>query len=184
MTSFAKHFARALIISAWLAAPGIPVAQAQALGDSGLRSALTSSLLQTTQQKHRRRTSNDPYMALIAQSDPDRRLRELTSNADPLSPTAQITPSRTMLASQMAGAGGVGALDSAMSMQGSALMSNALLSQPGMRKAGRRTLLPSIVAGMGAVSLSPASMLNMSGAACSMSLPGTAAMLPGSSSCR
>ncbi|MCX4175813.1 MULTISPECIES: hypothetical protein [Paraburkholderia] len=182
MTSFAKHFARALIISAWLAAPGIPVAQAQAqaLGDSGLRSALTSSLLQTTQQKHRRRTSNDPYMALIAQSDPDRRLRELTSNADPLSPTAQITPSRTMLA----GAGGVGALDSAMSMQGSALMSNALLSQPGMRKAGRRTLLPSMVAGMGAVSLSPASMLNMSGAACSMSLPGTATMLPGSSSCR
>jgi hypothetical protein len=179
MKSFAKHFVRGLIVSAWLAALGIPVAQAQMLGDSSLRSALTSSLLQTTQQKHRRRISNDPYMALIAQSDPDRRLRELTSNVDPLSPTAQITPSRIMLASQIALAGGIGALGSAMSMQGSALM-----GQSGMGKAGSGTLLPSMVPGMGAASLSPASMLNTSGAPCSLSLPGMATVLPGSSSCR
>jgi hypothetical protein len=180
MKSFAKQFRRGLIVCAWLATPGIPIAHAQMVGDTGLRSALTSSLLQTTQQKYRRRISNDPYMALIAQSDPDRRLRELTSNADPLSPTAQITPSRMMLASQMALAGGVGALGSAMSMQAS-----ALLSQPGMMgKAGSAALLPSMVSGMSAASLSPASMLNMSGAACSMSLPGMAAVLPGSSACR
>ncbi|WP_146142609.1 MULTISPECIES: hypothetical protein [unclassified Paraburkholderia] len=94
------------------------------------RSALTSSLLQTTQQKHRRRESNDPYMALIAPSDGDRRLRELMSTVDPLSPTAQITPSRMMLSSQLAAAGGVGALGSATSMQ-----ARALMSQPGMDKA-------------------------------------------------
>jgi hypothetical protein len=174
MNSLAKHFTRGLIVSAWLAAPGIPVAHAQMLGDSGLRSALTSSLLQTTQQRHRRRVSNDPYMALIAQSEPDRRLRELTSNADPLSPTAQTSPSRIMLASQMALAGGVGALGSAMSMQ----------SQPGMRKAGGAALLPSMVPGMGAVSLSAASMLNVTRAACSMSVPGMAVMLPASGPCR
>ncbi|SIO72198.1 hypothetical protein SAMN05444172_8588 [Burkholderia sp. GAS332] len=179
MKSFAKQFGRGLIVCAWLATPGIPVAHAQMVGDTGLRSALTSSLLQTTQQKHRRRISNDPYMALIAQSDPDRRLRELTSSTDPLSPTAQITPSRRMLASQMALAGGVGTLGSAMSMQAS-----ALLSQPGMGKAASAAMLPSMVLGMGAASLSPASMLSTSGAACSMALPGMAAVLPGSSSCR
>ncbi|MFM0113456.1 hypothetical protein [Paraburkholderia nemoris] len=118
-------------------------------------------------------------MALIAQSDPDRRLRELTSNADPMSPTARVTPSRIMLASKMALAGGVGALGSAMSMQGS-----ALLNQPGMRQAGSEVLLPSMVPGMGAAWLSPASMLNMPGAACSMQLSGMAALLPGSGACR
>ncbi|WP_147310016.1 hypothetical protein [Paraburkholderia sp. BL6669N2] len=101
------------------------------------RSALTSSLLQTTQRKHCRRESNDPYMALIAPSDPDRRLRELMSTVDPLSPTAQITPSRMMLSSQLAVAGGVGALGSATSMQ-----ARALMSQPGMDKARSAALLP------------------------------------------
>ena len=33
----------------------------------------------------RRRTSADPYTVLIEQSDPDQQLRELTSQADPLS---------------------------------------------------------------------------------------------------
>ncbi len=179
MKSFAKHLAHGLIVSTMIAAAGLRVAQAQMVGDSGLRSALTSSLLQTTQQKHRRRISNDPYMALIAQSDPDRRLRELTSNADPLSPTAQIAPSRTMLASQMALAGGARVLGGAMSMKGS-----ALLSLPGMRKAGSGVLLPSIAPGMDAASLSPASMLHTSGVACSMSLSGMTTKLRGSNSCR
>ncbi|OAJ59409.1 hypothetical protein A6V36_27590 [Paraburkholderia ginsengiterrae] len=182
MKSFAKYLAHGLVASAMISALGFPVAQAQMVGDSGLRSALTSSLLQTTQQKHRRRISNDPYMALIAQSDPDRRLRELTSNTDPLSPTAQITTSRTLLAGQMAlasGMGGAGALAGAMSMKNS-----ALLSLPGMRKAGGGVVLPSMVPGMNAASLPPASMLNMSGIACSMPLSGMTTELHGASSCR
>lgn len=175
MKSFAKQFGRGLVVCVWFATQGAPAARAQMLDDSGLRSALTSSLLQTTQQKHRRRISKDPYLALIEQSDPDRRLRELTSTVDPLSPAARTTPSRIELAGQMAHAGGVGALGSALSMQ-----SNALMRQSGLGKAGSATLLPSMVPGMGAASLSAASILSTSGAAYSMSLQGAVAGLAGS----
>jgi hypothetical protein len=71
---------------------GAPVTQAQMLGGSDTASALTSSLLQTTQQRQRRRhMPHDPYILLIEQNEPDRYLRELASRLDPLTLNSQTT---------------------------------------------------------------------------------------------
>jgi hypothetical protein len=91
-----------LVILVGLLTLGAVNAHAQMLGDTGLGNALTSSLLQTTQQRQgHRHKSTDPYMALIKQSDPDRYLRGLVPPKDPLAGAFQ-----SMLSPDGAASGG------------------------------------------------------------------------------
>ncbi|SHJ96813.1 hypothetical protein [Paraburkholderia terricola] len=177
MTTSAKYLRHCVFVSAWLAmlsAPG--VLHAQLMSDSeGLRSAFRSSLLQTTQQKHRRHTSSDPYMALIEQSDPTRRLRVITQNSDPLSQTMRITPSQIALAGSAGlSLGAAGALSNRMVRGSGAGALSGMMPMPGAA--------PSF--GVGAASLSPAAMAGALSAGCSVSVPSMAMTLPGSGPCR
>ncbi|WP_126876802.1 hypothetical protein [Paraburkholderia kururiensis] len=81
-----RGFLSMVCASAAAALLSAPAAEAQMIGDV-FRSPLTSSLLQTSQQRDRRRLhrSSDPYIALIEQSSPDAYLRRLQASSDPYS---------------------------------------------------------------------------------------------------
>lgn len=84
-----RGFSLVVRASAAAALLGVPVARAQMIGDA-FRSPLTSSLLQTSQQRDRQRLhrSSDPYIALIEQSSPDAYLRRVMFASDPYSATS------------------------------------------------------------------------------------------------
>jgi hypothetical protein len=96
-----------LLVVVGLLVLAVPSAEAQMLGDTDIGNALTSSLLQTAQQRrHRRRIPVDPYMALIEQSEPDRYIRGLASHMDPLAGTSQ----QAMTSMASASMGGISVL--------------------------------------------------------------------------
>ncbi|WP_134143758.1 hypothetical protein [Paraburkholderia sp. BL6665CI2N2] len=116
-------------------------------------------------------------MSLIEQSNPDRRLRELTSKADPFSQALQATPSQIALSGTVGMNGGmVGALSNGIARGvvvgalGGMMPSQGIALSGGLPAIGN-ALGPAVVSGMsGAASLSPAAISGALSAGCSAAL--------------
>jgi hypothetical protein len=179
---------RGILASVAVAVVGVPSAEAQMIGDA-LRSPLTSSLLQTSQQRdrHRLHRSSDPYIALIEQSSPDAYLRRLQMSSDPYSATsaaalAALAPSpRAGMRAGVAGDPlGIGPVAGTTGVPGVVMPAASGLKVGGMKAAALGQAM-SVVPGAAALAM-PGAMAGVSGAGCSMSM--AAMSVVGAAGCR
>ncbi len=160
-----------------------PTAGAQMIGDA-FRSPLTSSLLQTSQQRDRYRLhrSSDPYIALIEQSSPDAYLRRLQASSDPYSvarsAAALTTPAPSPRAGMREGVAGdplgIGQVAAAAGVPAGVMptvmpaVSGFKVGAPNAAALGRSI---SVVPGAGRLGM-PGMAAGVSGAGCAGSLAG------------
>ncbi|WP_017772888.1 hypothetical protein [Paraburkholderia kururiensis] len=196
MNSSAGLWQRGFLPMVWAAAAaallGAPAAEAQMIGDA-FRSPLTSSLLQTSQQRDRRRLhrSSDPYIALIEQSSPDAYLRRVTASSDPYSATstaalAALAPApRAGMRAGVAGDPlGIGPVAGAAGVPGTVISAVSGLKTGGMTAAALGQAMSVVPgAGMPGVATGMAGMAaGVSAAGCSTSL--AAMSVVGAAGCR